>query len=158
MAKIEDGVICQVCMVVEDIETTAANYAKLFGIPMPEIVYVPKGDEVPVFYRGKPISPNVKFCYFKIGDSITIELTEPGDEPSGWKEFYDQHGQGVHHIGVMVKDRDEAMTALKDLGVDEVHAGYYPTASYTFVDSMKQLGVNLNIKHDGEDNSDKLKK
>ena len=82
--------------------------------------------------------------------------TTPDDTPSSWKEFYDKHGQGVHHIGIQVQDRDAALEALRDLGAEVNHVGYYPTGSYTFMDCMEQFGVNFNIKHGGEDNRDKL--
>ena len=55
-----------------------------------------------------------------------------------------------------MNDRDAALEVLATMGAEVNHVGYYPTGSYTFMDSMEQLGVNLNIKHGGEDNSDKL--
>lgn len=157
MAKIDNTAIMQIALIVKDIEKVAANYALAFDIPMPEIQQVPDVREVSIFYRGKRTDSRAKICCFQMG-SIILELTEPDETDSGWKEFYDLHGQGVHHIGIQVNDRDEAMEALAEFGVEVNHVGYYPTGSYTFMDSMEQFGVNFNIKHGGEDNSDKLLK
>ncbi len=155
MAKIDNTRVVQIAIIVKDIEQTARNYAAVFGLPMPEIQDVPPVSEVPIFYRGERTDSRAKICCFDMGN-IVIELTQPDDTPSGWKEFYDKHGQGVHHIGIQVKDREGALEALETLGVKVNHVGYYPDGSYTFMDCMDQFGVNFNIKHGGEDNRDKL--
>lgn len=155
MAVIDNKYVMQIAVIVKDIEKAAENYAKIFGIPVPEIQQVPPVDQVPVFYRGERTDSRAKICCIPL-ENILIELTEPDDTPSSWKEFYDKHGQGVHHIGIQVNDRGSALEALKTLGAEVNHVGYYPDGSYTFVDCMEQLGVNFNIKHGGEDNKDKL--
>ncbi len=155
MALIDNTAIMQIAIIVKDIEKTAENYAKVFGMPVPEIQDVPPISEVPIFYRGERTDSRAKICCFQMGN-IILELTEPDDTPSSWKEFYDKHGQGVHHIGIQVQDRDAALEALRDLGAEVNHVGYYPTGSYTFMDCMEQFGMNFNIKHGGEDNRDKL--
>ncbi len=155
MAVIDNTNIMQIAIIVRDIRKTAENYAKAFGISMPEIQDVPPVSEVPIFYRGERTDSRAKICCFNMGNLI-LELTEPDETPSGWKEFLDEHGQGVHHIGIQVTDRDAALEVLGTMGAGVNHVGYYPTGSYTFMDSMEQFGVNFNIKHGGEDNSDKL--
>lgn len=155
MAKIDNNAICQIAIVVKDIEKVAANYAKLFDIPTPEIFTIPSSDEVPIYYRGKLISSKTKLCVFNMG-SIVLELTQPDEVPSAWKEYLDKHGQGVHHLGIQVQDKEAAIQAFKEIGAEVIHVGYYPNSSYSFVDSEEQLGVRFNIKHDGEDNSDKV--
>lgn len=155
MAVIDNHAIMQIAIIVEDIEKVAANYAKAFDLPMPEITDVPPVSEVPVFYCGERTDSRAKICCFQMGNVI-LELTQPDDTSSSWKEFYDKHGQGVHHIGIQVNDRSQALEALADMGVEVNHVGYYPTGSYTFMDCMEQFGVNFNIKHGGEDNRDKL--
>lgn len=157
MAVIDNKTIMQIALIVNDIEKAALNYAKVFNMPVPKIEDVPPVSEVPIFYRGERTDSRAKICCFKMGN-IILELTQPDNTPSSWKEFYDKHGQGVHHIGIQVENREEAIKALTDMGADIQHVGYYPTGSYTFIDCMDQLGVNLNIKHGGEDNSDKLLK
>ena len=155
MHKIDNTHIMQIAVIVKDIRQAAEYYARLFQMPMPKIEDVPPVWEVPVFYHGERTNSRAKICCFDMGN-IILELTEPDDTPSGWKEFMQKHGQGVHHIGIQVKNRYDALKALEDIGCQVNHVGYYPTGSYTFVDSMDQLGVNINIKHGGEDNSDKL--
>jgi hypothetical protein len=148
----------QVAIITKNIEEMAQNFSKLFGVPMPEIKYVGGVDTTPIFYKGERIKDHTtKICTIKMG-GVNLELTQPEGGTTAWQDFYDTHGEGVHHIGFIVESRDEAMKACKDMGIDELHAGWFPTASYTFMDSQKKLGVRLNIKHNNEDNADKLLK
>lgn len=43
MGVIDGKTICQVALVVKDLEKTTEEYAKLFGVPKPEIFRVPGG-------------------------------------------------------------------------------------------------------------------
>jgi methylmalonyl-CoA/ethylmalonyl-CoA epimerase len=143
---IDANTICQIAIVVKDIEKTARNYAEIFGLPMPEIFLVPPPEETHIQYRGKPTATRAKLCVFRMG-SIVLELTEPDDEPSSWREFLDNKGEGVHHIGFVVEDRDAALNFLEQKGVTVRHTGVYPGGSYAFTDSEEQLGVILNLKY-----------
>lgn len=49
MALIDNTAIMQIAIIVKDIEKTAENYAKVFGMPVPEIQDVPPVSEVPIF-------------------------------------------------------------------------------------------------------------
>jgi len=154
LSKIDSQAICQIAIVVKDIETVAKNYSRLFGIEMPKIFTVPNPNEVPLYYKGRLTSTKAKICVFQMGP-VVLELTEPGDDPSCWRDFYEKHGQGVHHIGIEVQDLDNSLNALKEIGSDVIQVGYYPTSSYWIMDTEEQLGVRFNIKHSNEDNSSK---
>ena len=78
---------------------------------------------------------------------FVIELHEPDENPSTFREFLDKHGNGVHHIGFEVGDRrDTIVGELADMGYDLRTVGIYPGSSWTIVDTEEDLGVNLNIK------------
>ena len=78
---------------------------------------------------------------------FVIELHEPDEHPSTFREFLDKHGNGVHHLGFEVGDKRDAIVGeLSDMGYDLRTVGYYPGSSWTIVDTEDDLGVNLNIK------------
>ena len=78
---------------------------------------------------------------------FVIELHEPDENPSTFREFLDKHGNGVHHIGFEVGDRRDAIVGeLADMGYDLRTVGISPGSSWTIVDTEEDLGVNLNIK------------
>jgi len=147
MAPIDPRRICQIALVVRDIETTARNYAEVFGLPMPRIFTLPPVEEAHTSFHGQLTRSRAKLAVFDLG-SVVLELTEPDDEPSSWREFLDTKGEGVHHIGFMVDDLPRSLEALRKRGIPERHSGDYPGGRYVFVESAAQLGVILNVKHE----------
>lgn len=141
--------LIQIAFVVKDIEKVAKAWSEVFGIEMPQINKISAPEDCQIYYRGKKTSTRAKIACIELGQ-LTIELTEPDEEDSSWKEFLVDHpGNGVHHIGFSVgseENRDSVIKMLEARGVDVRHYGYYPGGSYTFVDSEEELGVILNIK------------
>jgi hypothetical protein len=140
-----DGFI-QVALVVNDIEKAAKAWALLFNVPEPKIQNHPPRENPKLTYRGKPAYYGLKFAVINAGPFV-IELHEPDEKDSTFREFLDKHGNGVHHLGFEVGERcDAVIQELEELGYDMRTIGYYPGSSWTIVDSEDSLGVNLNIK------------
>lgn len=140
-----DGFI-QICLVVKDIEKAAASWSAIFGVPTPpihEANFMPDPDQT---YRGNQANYKVKVTSIQ-GPGFVIELHEPDENPSTFREFLDKHGNGVHHLGFEVgKQRDAIVEELTLSGYDSRTVGYYPGSSWTIMDTEDDLGVNLNIK------------
>ncbi len=147
MPPIDPKKICQVAIVVRDIEKTAKRYSELFGVPVPKIFSIPPVEEAHTRFRGKLTKSRAKLAVFDLG-AVVLELTEPDNEPSSWKEFLDTKGEGVHHIGFMVDDLAATLEFMARKGMPERHSGDYPGGRYVFVESAEQLGVLLNVKHE----------
>jgi methylmalonyl-CoA/ethylmalonyl-CoA epimerase len=136
----------QICIVVEDIEKAAGEWASVLNIPVPQIncSHIEGGSDYN--YRGEETSCDLKVASFSMGNFV-IELHQPIGGKSTFSEFLEKHGNGVHHIGFEVGDkRDLIISELEDLGYAMRTVGYYPGSSWTIVDSEDKLGVNLNIK------------
>ena len=139
----------QINIVVDDIYRAAKAWAAILDIPVPEITvnHLESNGEYPYSYRGEENTCDLLVCTIEMGDWV-LELHKADDKPSSFREFYDKHGNGVHHIGFEVGEaRDEVIKELSDLGFDTQRTiGVYPGSSWTIVDSEDVLGVNLNIK------------
>jgi len=139
----------QINIVVDDIYRAAKAWAALLDIPVPEVTvnHLESNGEYPYTYRGQENTCDLLVCNIDMGGWV-LELHQADEKASSFREFYDKHGNGVHHIGFEVGDaRDEVIQELKDLGFDtERTIGVYPGSSWTIVDSEDVLGVNLNIK------------
>lgn len=98
----ENGFI-QINIVVADIEKAAEKWAELLGIEKPEIRvnHLEGGDEY--HYRGERVSCDL-LCADIPMNGFLIELHQPLNGPSSFREFLDKHGNGVHHIGFEVGD------------------------------------------------------
>lgn len=140
-----DGFI-QIAIIVKDIQKAAETWAKFFNIPVPEIRNNPPANNPDLTYRGKPTFYGLKVANIRVGNFI-IELHEPDEHDSTFREFLDKHGNGVHHLGFQVGEkRDAIIGELEEMGYEMRTIGYYPGSSWTIVDSEDDLGVNLNIK------------
>jgi len=147
MAAIDGRKICQIAIVVRDIEKTAGRFSEILGMPKPKVFTLPPAEEAHTRFRGKPTRTQAKLAVFDLG-AVVLELTEPDSEPSSWKEFLDTRGEGVHHIGFMVDDLASTLDSLARKGMPERHSGDYPGGRYVFVESAEQLGVLLNLKYE----------
>ena len=112
MGVIDGKTICQVALVVKDLEKTTEEYAKLFGVPKPEIFRVPEESVAHTQFKGMPSKTRAKLAVFNLGQ-VVLELTEPDEEPSSWKDFLEKNGDGIHHIAFMTDDRDAAVNTLR---------------------------------------------
>lgn len=150
-----DG-ICQIALVVEDIEATVKRYEKLFNLKDLKIEPLPKSKDIPAYFHNQPGDfSGCKICAFKLGP-VVLEMVEPDEKPSPWRTFLDAHGQGVQHIGFVVDDKYAALESLEGIGCKPFHVGYFPDMTYVFVDAMDKLGVDFNIKQAGENNREKI--
>ena len=138
------NVICQIALVVRDIERTAKIYADVFGMDMPSVRTTDPEEKSHIRYRGEPTSARAKLAFFQMGD-ISLELIEPVGGPSTWKEFLDEHGEGVHHIPFRIKGMDSVLAYLEGKGISAVQRGDYTGGRYAYVDSAPSLGVILEL-------------
>jgi hypothetical protein len=149
---IKTWTICQMNLVVKQLDPMVANYQKVFpGIPV-KIFNIPKTSEVPSFTDGK--QGDYSDCRLAVleFDNLVLEITEPGKSDSPWKRWLDAHGEGVEHIGFKIarEDKDEAFKTLESCGSKLYHAGFYPGGTYAFVDGFKSFGFDFNIKWDAD--------
>ncbi len=137
--------VTQVAIVCRDIEASSKRWAAALGVGAPEIRTTRPGTEVEAVFRGRPTGGRAKLAFIDAGQ-VTIELIEPVGEGTSWKEFLDQHGEGVQHIAFQVADPGKTAQAL---GYPVLHAGRYDdgSGSYTYLDSSKALGVTLELLH-----------
>ncbi|MCC2314325.1 VOC family protein [Cellulomonas xiejunii] len=141
------GGLIQVAIVVEDMDKALDHWCELFAIERPEVrvMGLPNADET---YRGEQASYGMQLAVIEVpGQPVVIELMEPDDNPSTFREFLDKHGEGVHHLGFAVGDaRDAVVGELAGRGHALRVEAFYPGGSWTVVDTEDVLGVNLNIK------------
>ncbi|MFP4660797.1 MAG: VOC family protein [Halanaerobiales bacterium] len=136
----QNNVLVQVGVIVEDIEKIAKNYADLFGMEVPEVMMTDPLEKAETKYRGEDTEARAKLAFFDMG-SLQLELIEPTDEPSTWKEFLDEHGQGIHHVALQIKGMQETVDLMKSKGMTLVQKGEYTGGRYAYIDAVPQLGM-----------------
>jgi methylmalonyl-CoA epimerase len=138
------NVICQIGLVVRDIEQTAKAYANIFGMDMPPIRITDTEEITHIKFRGAPTQARAKLAFFQMG-SVSLELIEPVGEHSTWKEFLNEHGEGVHHIAFRIKGMDKVLEFLAEKDIPAIQRGDYTGGRYAYVDSASALGVILEL-------------
>jgi methylmalonyl-CoA/ethylmalonyl-CoA epimerase len=143
---LDPKMLCQVGFIVNDVVASAQRYADAFGLPMPAIIETPGFDKAKTTLNGQPSEATAKLAFFQTGQMV-IELIQPNEEPSVWRDFLEKHGEGVHHIAFRVADTKATEAALALHGIKTEQQGLYADASgmYTYVDSAAYLGVTLEL-------------
>ncbi len=103
--------ISQIAVVCHDLQKTMETYTTLLGWG-PWNVYrhePPRLHDTVV--RGEHVDYTMLGAETHVGD-LGFELLQPLEGPSIYKEWLDKHGEGLHHVAVMLHDFDES-TELK---------------------------------------------
>ena len=138
----------QIAVVVNDIERALDAWCELFDAPRPDVRVADATPNPGETYRGSTAAYGLKLAVIDCKErGFIVELHEPDENPSTFREFLDKHGNGVHHIGFQVGEaRDAVIGELEGLGYAMRTIGMYTDGSWTIVDGEDSLGVNLNIK------------
>src|ERR1035437_2792866 len=100
--------IAQVGLIVRDVEAKARAWSDLFGLPMPEIIVTDGVEVAHTTYNGASSPARAKLAFFHFGP-LDIELIEPIDGPSTWKDQLDSHGDSMHHLAFRVHGTEEKL-------------------------------------------------
>jgi methylmalonyl-CoA/ethylmalonyl-CoA epimerase len=139
------NVVTQVGIVVHDIEKTAQVYADFLGMPKPNIQTTDAIDKSQAKYKGSPTTARAKLAFFKVGPSLELELIQPDNEPSTWRDDLDRKGEGVHHIAFKIKGMKEKIVALEQEKIPLLQTGEYTGGRYAYLDSTRDLKVILEL-------------
>lgn len=142
--KVELKRVLQLCMVVEDLQTAMERYWNTFGIGPWQVYTLQPPALSDTVIHGQPESYTMRLALAQVGD-IQWELIEPLTGPSIYKEFLEQNGEGLHHIACAVEDYDQALAALKEQGMGVLMAGAWNGATYSYMDTGKELGIILEL-------------
>jgi catechol 2,3-dioxygenase-like lactoylglutathione lyase family enzyme len=140
-AILERSKFAQVGFIVKDIEAARVKFAALFGCEVPPSN--PCGNETAgTVYKGQP-APNAKskLAFFDLVPGVQLELIEPNEEQSTWREYLDQKGEGIHHIAFYVEGMEEVIKACESEGMTLVQYGKYDDGSghYAYLDGSKDF-------------------
>jgi catechol 2,3-dioxygenase-like lactoylglutathione lyase family enzyme len=132
-------VCVQVAILVNDIEKTGQAYADFLGIDNPGYIVTGALADAQTEFRGQPSEARAKLAFFPVGGNLTIELIEPDEHPSTWREDLDKNGEGVHHLAFNIKGMQQTLDRLQSNNIPLIQKGEYPGGRYAYVDSSAQL-------------------
>jgi len=136
--------VTQVGIIVANIEAKAKTWADVLGLPIPEIIISDAVETAETEYQGKSTPARAKLAFFNLGQ-VDLELIEPIDGPSTWKDQLDQHGESLHHIAFVINGMQEKVAYLDSKGIPLIQRGEYTGGRYAYVDGTAQLGTILEL-------------
>ncbi len=119
----------------------------MFGVEIPYIMSIPEYEQAKTMFKGEPTETKARLAVFDLGQ-VVLEITEPDDKPSSWKDFLDNNGEGVDHIAFMTEDREAAVKYFEENDMPVRHYGEYEGGNYTVFDSKDKLGVYVQVKYE----------
>lgn len=136
--------VTQIGIVVRDIEKTAQTFARFFGVEQPETRITAALEQSQMQYNGEPSPARAKLAFFSMG-SVQLELIEPDEHPSTWREHLDRYGEGIHHLAFVVNDMNGRLDALNLLDMPLIQKGEYKGGRYAYVDTTEPLKMMLEL-------------
>ena len=148
--KVNFPEISQVAVVVRDMMKTIENYWRILGLgPWSIYTFAPPALKE-MTLRGKPTSYSMRLAETTVG-GIIVEVVEPLEGPSIYKEFLEQKGGGPHHIACYkVPDVKEALSRFRKMGIAILQSGKFDEVEFYYLDTEKALGTITEIVKDGK--------
>ena len=144
LIKISD--LFQVGIVVHDLEKSMKDYESLLGINSWKVLEI-NDDSLNFTYHGKPVKHSFRAAMTMLG-SLMVELLQPVEGEGVYRDFLNEHGEGLHHLGhVRVDDLDEAVQALEKAGFPCIETGGDTLGfhSWAYVDTTSLIGYVLEL-------------
>jgi catechol 2,3-dioxygenase-like lactoylglutathione lyase family enzyme len=140
LAKID-----QVCVVVRDIEKTVEQYSKILGVGPWSIYTMAPPELTNTTIRGKPEHFSMQMAFARVGSTM-LELIQPLEGESIYKEFLEEKGEGLHHIASYeVDDLRRTLAWFKKKRILALQSGTWGGASFVYLDAEEKLGTIIEL-------------
>jgi hypothetical protein len=130
----------QIGFVVRDLDASMHTYFHEYGIGPWEIFEVSPASVTDMTQYEQPAEYAMRIGIAMVG-KVQWELIQPLDDKSNYAEFLAAKGEGVHHVGVAVRDYTKALSALRDKGHTVLMGGVYAEIPYSYMSTHRDLGV-----------------
>jgi len=133
-----------ICIVVKDIEKTK-SYFESIGIG-PWVDYPPLVEYTKLNVIDEKGFFDTRFVYTHIGN-LQLQLAQPGEGKTIYKEFLETKGEGVFHIGFEVDDIEAVEKQLTEDEMKVLASGRRDDGSgFSYLDTREGAGVTLLVR------------
>jgi 4-hydroxyphenylpyruvate dioxygenase-like putative hemolysin len=138
--------IAQVALVVKDLDQAVKNWFHVLGVGPWHFYTYGKPLVKRMTRHGKPAEYRMRVALANVGP-LRIELIEILEGDTVYQEFVDQHGYGVHHLGILVDDMAAALAQAQAAGFEMTQdgAGFGPDddGHYAYLSTEQAIGTTL---------------
>lgn len=147
-AKFPVGDMAQVCILVPDIEKAVENFVKVFGIGPFHFYTYGKPLVKRMTRNGEPTEYKMKVALSYFGN-MRLELIQPLEGDTVYKEFIEKHGYGIHHLGILTDNMQESINKAANAGIKMTMdgAGFGPDddGHYAYLDTEPLIHTTLEL-------------
>ena len=140
--------IAQIALVVPDLDKAVERYWTQFGIGPWHFYTYQRPLLKAMSYHGAPTDYAMRLALSYLGP-LRIELIEVGQGDTVYRDFVAEHGYGVHHLGIVVPDMQQAIAEGRRAGYELVQDGQGfgrdGDGHYAYLDTTADLGVMLEL-------------
>jgi methylmalonyl-CoA/ethylmalonyl-CoA epimerase len=108
--------IAQICIIVPDLEEATKNFWEKFGVGPWHFYTYGKPLVKRMTRNGQPTEYKMRVALSNIGP-MRIELIEPLEGDTVYKEFIEKHGYGIHHLGILTDNMQKSISDAKEAGI-----------------------------------------
>ncbi|NMB54342.1 MAG: hypothetical protein GYA15_06535 [Leptolinea sp.] len=113
----------QIGIVVRSVDQFVDRFKALFNITGFEIIDWPiPGTDPDSTYHGVKAVWKMRTAFITLG-SLQIEIVEPLEGNSIYKDFLSKNGPGLHHIRFTVTDFENKIVSLQKAGIEMISSG-----------------------------------
>ena len=132
--------VTQIGYIVKDINEARQRFAQFLAMEVPDIIVTEGYEKTQSEYRGKPSHARAKLAFFHL-ENLDIELIEPDEKPSVWREFLEEHGEGIQHLAFEIKGMKQKIELFGRDGMQLIQKGEYTGGRYAYLDTTKAINT-----------------
>ncbi len=136
--------IDQICLVVKDLQKTIEQYWENLGIGPWKIYLFEEPLLREMTIKGRPATYRMHVAICQL-ENISIEVIQPIFGETIYKEFLEQRGEGLHHIGFIIQNLDEEIKSFEAKGLNPIQTGRFQGGGFAYFDSQERFGTILEL-------------
>ena len=146
--KLDLSGLYQIGMVVEDLDRSLERYWHVLGVGPWRVYTFEQSMARETSYRGRPGNFKMRIAVAQMGP-WTLELIQPLEGESIYREHLDRAGGGVQHMGIRVDNLEEAVRQAEAMGFQVIQSarghGLHGDGGWAYLDTEKEFGVILEL-------------
>jgi methylmalonyl-CoA/ethylmalonyl-CoA epimerase len=137
--------IVQIAMVVRDFDAAVARWSAMVDTGRWRTLTLGTKDHVRTEYRGRANEFSARLAFND--QTPQLELVQPLEGASTHRDWLEERGESVHHLGIVVDSVADAMVQAERAGYVVVQAGFgmgpNRDGAWAYFDTSAALGVML---------------
>ncbi|MDO9546056.1 MAG: VOC family protein [Pelolinea sp.] len=147
LSFLENG-ISQIGVIVKDLDQAVENYWNVFGIGPWHFYTYEKPFVKHMTYLGKDADYSMRLALSYFGP-MRIELIEIKEGNSIYRDFVNQKGYGIQHLGILVEDMQSSIREAEVMGIKVIQDGsgfgLNEDGHYAYLDTQEDYGITFEL-------------